>query len=190
MDNKVDVARELKEKNKEIFFNKLNMDIETNNESLTIQLHNMINNIMNDFASKLLEINEISDNSQIQEVIIAFRKVLIDKLDQLLFSRQQRIGEEGIKENVEIFGILEAEKNAILNAIEKIYIGNIPKFMKLGEKYSNFQLERLKHYLSVSFKETLMFKIKKIIENSDKIFSNNYSESLVKYQKLNDIKVR
>ena len=187
MNNNVDVVKQLEVKNKEIYYNKLNMDIGNNSEILLITLENSMNVIISELTSKLLEIvgNIDSDDTKLA-VIKAFHDKLNEELSQNVKTRSEKIKEE-INDKIEI----DYEK--ILEIIDSLFIEHISKeyqeaslnIKNLGNDLDEFNKKRLYDYIDTILFQKIIGKIKESLENMDKILINSYSENLEKYHNLN-----
>ena len=64
MNKDLDVKKQLEVKNKEIYHNKLNLDIENNLEVLVLTIDNLLNSIPEMLSLKILEIKESFTNKE------------------------------------------------------------------------------------------------------------------------------
>lgn len=187
MNNNIDVVKQLEEKNKEIYYNKLNMDIENNSETLSITLNNIISVLMNELTSKLLEFdNKNSNDDVIQKLVVAFQEKLNEQIEVLIQNRLVKL-KEIVNEisDIDYKEILENEKERIVSSLSSYFKDNAIKIKNIGNNYDSFNKERLNDYIDVLFYEKLINKVKESISNMDNILYNNYQANLEKFNNLN-----
>lgn len=187
MNNNIDVVKQLEEKNKEIYYNKLNMDIENNSETLSITLNNIISVLMNELTSKLLEFdNKNSNDDVIQKLVVAFQEKLNEQIEVLIQNRLVKL-KEIVNEisDIDYKEILENEKERIVSSLSSYFKDNALELKNIGNNYDSFNKERLNDYIDVLFYEKLINKVKESISNMDNILYNNYQANLEKFNNLN-----
>ncbi len=188
MNNKVDVLRELEVKNREIYLNKLNIDLDNNEEILVITVDNILNLFCSEMLEKILEIENSTFNKEhIQENILPFQAVLNNKIKELIVKRKTIIKDKLNKiDELDYKNILNDVQEDIFKDINKVYNDNIILLIdKISVNYNAFEKERIKDYLEKRNCEKLMNKLREAFSNMNIILYNNYLESHQKYLDLN-----
>ena len=188
--NEEDIRSQLKEKNKEIYLNKLSLDLTNNLEVLVLSVDNLLNNISRDTKNKVLGIAESFQNEKIvKENISNFIENYRIFLMTLLDTKKEKI-EALYKENDNIDTYKTKIKEINIDIIEKLdnyFKDNINDL--INEIISNYDDSfcnlRIREYLKNIFKENLNNKILDIINSRDIILLNTFKESFQKYLELN-----
>lgn len=187
MNSNIDVLKELEVKNREIYINKLNIDLDNNNEVLLITMDNVINLFSSEVISRILEINNKSGvDEEITKSVSAFYNKLKEEILLLLNNRYQLLKEE-IKDinNIDYQENINKQKDIVINGIRDKYSHLIDKLVDRIEKINNEPNERIKDYLKILNYERFINKIKEILNNMNTILYNSYVDSSNKYQELN-----
>ena len=187
MNSNIDVLKELEVKNREIYINKLNIDLDNNNEVLLITMDNVINLFSSEVISRILEINNKSGvDEEITKSVSAFYNKLKEEILLLLNNRYQLLKEE-IKDinNIDYKENINKQKDIVINGIRDKYSHLIDKLVDRIEKINNEPNERIKDYLKILNYERFINKIKEILNNMNTILYNSYVDSSNKYQELN-----
>lgn len=188
MNSNVDVIKELAVKNKEIYFNKLNIDLDNSEENLLITIDNIISLFTKEVTDKVLDIECTTLFSQqaLQEVL-AFHKIIHEELRKLVNERFNELREKVKKiENIVYKDELNKGTDNLINKLQKCYMDNIDKLIgNLTKKSNAFTKERVEDYLKNSYYEKFINKVKDAINNIDIILYNNYQEAEKKYNELN-----
>ena len=188
--NEEDIRKQLKEKNKEIYLNKLNLDLTNNLEVLVLTIDNLLNNINKDTKDRILGITESFQNENIiqkhiNNFIDEYRTYLITLIDnkknsiESLYKENNDINTYKIKIeefNKEIREKLNNKSSQKINELTKV-ITNLYK-----DEFCNL---RIKEYLNNIFKDNLNNKIMDTIKSRDIILLNTFKETNMKYQDLN-----
>lgn len=192
-----DLNKKFAEKNNEIFKNKLIIDINNNNESLVISLHNMLNMMFDDAKVKLQEIFEsILYKENIESYINEIKTKFIMKIDSLLLLKKDTLLEFINNLSVESMQAdLYQDKIKSLNEqifleIDNLYKNELDNVeIKIDELYNNqFLNDRYSDFYQ-RFKNLLVEKIKMQFFDRDNNLVNNYQESYKKYIDINKITV-
>lgn len=188
MNNNVDVLKELAVKNKEIYLNKLEIDLDNNEENILITIENIINLFTKEVTEKVLEIenNTLLSHEASQEVLSFHKKiheeikVIVKKRNDVLREKIKKIEDNNYQE------LLNNETKELIERIQKVYLENIGKLIdKLTKKSNTFTEKRLSDFLKVLNYERFVNKINDSLKNLDVILYNNYLESERKYNELN-----
>ena len=179
MNNNQDVLKELEVKNKEIYLNKLNIDLDNNEEILLITLENIINHFNEEMTNK---INEIQNTIEIDN-ITKFNNVLKSTINDLIKTRTIKFKKDIINiDNIDYKETINQYTITILSEIKKCYFDNIDLLIKNTTNKDN---TRLIEYLNNINYEKITNKIKECFNNTNTILYNNYLESLEKFNNLN-----
>jgi len=185
MNSNIDVLKELEVKNKEIYINKLNIDLDTNLENLLITINNIIELLKDEFISKISEITKNDDNNH---DVVAFQNLIQERIIDLI-NKRTTILKDNITniDNIDYKEVLNNATSELFNNAQNLYKENInPLIEKLNKGLDDFQKERLSEYLNIIFYEKLMNKFKGVVNNLDVILYNNYQESYQKYLTLKE----
>lgn len=185
-----DIRKQLKEKNKEIYLNKLNLDLTNNLEVLVLTIDNLLNNISRDTINKILGITESFQNQNIIETSISkfieeYRTFLMNLID----IKKENI-ETFYKETNDLKNFKDKIKELNDNLKEKLnnnFNTNINKLIKeITNLYEDeFCNLRISEYLKNIFKENLNNKVMDTINSRDLILLNTFNETYLKYLDLN-----
>lgn len=190
MNSNEDVKKQLEVKNKEIYLNKLNLDLDNNLEVLVLTIDNLLNSVTDESVKKILEIKEsfISKDS-ILENIEKFIDLYRENLMSLLSDKKKYIQDSFVlNENLEICKInLNDNYFSIKDELDNFSSNNI-KWLEenlKGQVDDDFKLKRLIDYLNNIFLVNLNNKILDVIKNRDVILINTLEETYLKYLELN-----
>ena len=188
--NEEDIRKQLEEKNKEIYFNKLKLDFSNNLEVLVLTIDNLLNNIENNAKNRILNITESFQNEKIiKENIKKFIENYKEILMTLLEDKKVNL-EQLIKSNLELNDYKENLQKSNLNIKEGLndyYSKNINKLIdNITKLYEDeFCNLRITEYLKNILKEELEEKIMDILSSRDIILLNTFNETYLKYLELN-----
>ena len=189
MDNNVDVLKQLEVKNREIYLNKLVIDLDNNLDILSITVNNIINLFTNEMINKILEIeNGTMNRSKISTHVEAFQEKFKDQIMIMIHERKTKL-ELLIKDidKIEYETKIKEESLNIINKIDEYYKNNIDNlYNQINTDYDEFDLKRLNDYLKENNYNKIVLKIKESLNNTDIILINNYKESYQKYLELNE----
>ena len=185
-----DIKKQLKVKNKEIYMNKLNLDLDNNLEVLVLTIDNVLTFIKNDAIKKILDIKEsFLENEKIKVNMDKFIDSYRDNLMNLLDDKKNNL-----KNILVIHDDLEICKTnlndnylSLKTKLEQYSTDNIIKLEnELKEIFEDkFKIKRLNDYLNNIFKVNLNNKILDVIKNRDVILLNTFNETYLKYLELN-----
>ena len=190
MNETIDIKKQLEVKNKEIYMNKLNLDLDNNLEVLVLTIDNLLSFITNETIKRILEIKESSQKKEeikenVQKFIDAYRENLMTLLDTkktdlenlLVIHNDLEICKNNLKDNY----------LNLKTSIEEFSIDNILGLEKSLQEdtFDNFKIKRLNDYLNNIFIINLNKKVLDIIKNRDVILMNTFHETYLKYLELN-----
>ena len=186
--NEEDIRSQLKEKNKEIYLNKLNLDLTNNLEVLVLTIDNILNNINNNTKDRVMGITESFQNETIIKEIINnfiedYRKYLMELID----NKKKTVEKEFKEDKNDLKSRLNELNQDIEEKLNNYFLENIDKLIdKITNLYTDsFCNFRIKEYLKNIFKENLNNKIIDTLKNRDIILLNTFKETYLKYQDLN-----
>ncbi len=187
MNSNVDVLQELKKKNKEIYLNKLIVDVDSNSEILEITINNMINLFTEEMINKLSEIYNKNIDDKNRKVIINFQEKINNKLINLIHDRAFNLKNAvNIENNLNYKQNLDDETNVLIEKITKYYKEKVGKVIDdLSKELDSFSKDRIVDYFHILYYERLINKLKEILLNTNLILFNNYQVSLEKYDNMN-----
>lgn len=183
MNSNIDVLKELEVKNKEIYINKLGIDLDTNLESLLI----IINNIMNLLTIELTDkLNILSNNNQ--EAINNFQKLNLKNIIELINQRNTYLKEKVLDiDNINYKEELDDETKNVIEKVKEFYNNNVNNLInELNKSVDEFTKHRISDYLNNLYFSRFIKKIEDAIINMDNILFNNYQFSYQKYLNLNE----
>ena len=185
----INVLQELAIKNKEIYLNKLEIDLENNNEVLLITLDNIHNLFNQELTNKIPEIlSSTFQMENISKAITKFNLLLKKELFKLINKKQESLKEEVTNiDNIDYRKIVDKKTSLIIDKLKKVYQKNVTNLINdIINEYTLNEKNRIEDYLmNINF-EKYVTKIEETIKNMDNILYNNYQESLNKYHELNE----
>ena len=190
MNESIDIKKQLEVKNKEIYMNKLNLDLDNNLEVLVLTIDNLLNYITSDVTKKIIEIEEsFSLTEEIQDNVNKFINTYRDNLMNLLEIKKNNLQNVlVIQDDLEICrDNLNDNYLNLKNNLEDFSKENISSLVNDLKKVieDSFKRKRLKDYLNNIFIINLNKKILDIIKNRDVILMNTFNETYLKYLELN-----
>ena len=190
MNDNEDVKDQLKIKNKEIYLNKLNLDLDNNLEVLVLTVDNLLNTNKEMLIKKIIDIEESFLNQElIEEKVSSFFEQYRIEFMNLLDNKKL-----DLKNTIIIHDDLEICKNNIQDnyfslekQIKEFTSQEIKQLEKLllNDINDKFKQKSLKDYLENIFIINLNNKILDIIRNRDIILINTFQETYLKYLELN-----
>ena len=188
MNSNVDVLKELEVKNKEIYINKLGIDLDTNLENLLITIDNMMSIFTTEVTEKVLEIkNDVKSSEQTKERIITFQRLICGEIIKLINERASSLKDK-IQDidNIDYKDVLNNETVSFLQKVGEYYNLNIDALIKeINNNTIEFDKNRISDYLKVLYYEKLITKLKQAVINMDIILYNNYEEGYQRFLNLN-----
>ena len=188
--NEEDIKKQLEVKNKEIYLNKLNLDLDNNLEVLVLTIDNLLKIQSEELQKKIIEIAEsFQDEKVFKQKITEFMNSYNDYLMNLFEQKKLKL-----KENLEIDTDILKNQKKVQELYEKTALTIEDDTIKLIENLANnlqeyfdtdFKIQRLNTYLSNIFLKNLNNKVLDIIRNRDIILINTYKETYLKYLELN-----
>lgn len=188
--NEYDIKDQLKKKNKEIYLNKLNFDLDNNLEVLVLTIDNLLSFTKDNLVKKIIDIEEdFQDKESILENVNiffeAYRNNLMNILDTKKVDLQNVIvvhdDLDVCKQNIKDNYLTLKET---LETFSKKEIDNLVKSLN-KELKSEFKKNRLKEYLTTIFLTNLNMKVLDTMKNRDIILINTFEETYLKYLELN-----
>ena len=188
--NEEDIKKQLEVKNKEIYLNKLNIDLDNNLEVLVLTLENLLKTQEENLIKKTIEIVEsFKDEKEIKEKVEEFIRIYYESLIGLLTTKKEEI-KESLDTNLEISvykeKIANKTKDLEIDLIDnsKTMINDLILNLK-SYLETSFQEKRLVSYLNDIYLLNLNNKVMDIIKGRDIMLYNTFNETYLKYLELN-----
>ncbi len=181
----IDIAKELEAKNREIFFNKLNIDLEKSEELLLLSSKNQIQMIVNDLTNMISSIS--NDDKDVNKTVSAFFKVVINKLNNLLKKRSLSLKEKlNNIEEVEYQKLLNETAEIVINSLEKAYLKNIQLLIdEFSNNLDDFNKNRLSNYLTDNVLTKIVNNLKENFLFGNMIIYNAFLENYERMENIN-----
>lgn len=179
MGENVDIQKQLEVKNREIYLNKLTIDLDNNLEILLITINNIINMLVNEINGK---INDF-DNQDTSSYLSTFHKEIVEKIEMLIKKKIDNL-KKGIEDidNLDYKETINLETQELLENAKKLYsvqISTLINNLKLNKDDVN--VDYLNNYCLNKFVQ----KLEETFNNMDIILYNKYLESNEKFKDLN-----
>lgn len=188
--NEYDIKDQLKKKNKEIYLNKLNFDLDNNLEVLVLTIDNLLSFTKDNLVKKIIDIEEdFQDKENILENVNIFFEAYRNNLMNILDNKKDNLQNvivvhddlEVCKQNIKDNYLTLKET---LETFSNKEIDNLVKSLN-EELKSEFKKNRLKEYLTTIFFTNLNMKVLDTMKNRDIILMNTFEETYLKYLELN-----
>lgn len=181
--DKNEVVKELAVRNKEIYLNKLNMDIDSHYELLKLITTNIIDLSINEVISNILNIeNSFLNKKRIEFLLNEYFQDYFEYIDSLY---KKRI--IGLKMRKDKDNYLDYINNKIIDDIKEYYVNNFVLIIEdISIDYSDLKKERLNNYINNIFYNKFIFKLLDSIDNANTLLINNYYESRDRYNLINE----
>ena len=190
MNEKEDIKKQLKLKNKEIYLKKLNLDLDNNLEVLVLTIDNLLNTIKTSLVKKIINIEESFQNHQdiqtdVDNFLELYREQILTLLDdKKSFVQNIIVIEDNLvnyKNNLEDNYLIFKEKiETFSNDKIKILASSLTKDIE-----DKFTIKRLSDFLTNIFLLNLNNKILDCVKSRDVILMNTFNETYLKYLELN-----
>ena len=188
--NEEDIKKQLEVKNKEIYLNKLNIDLDNNLEVLVLTLENLLKTQEDNLLKKTIEIVEsFKDEKEIKEKVEEFIKIYYQSLLDLLTKKKEELKSSlSTKLEISIYKekIDSKTKDLEIDLIDssKTMINDL--ILKLNSYLETpFQEKRLNSYLNEIYLLNLNNKVMDTIKSRDIMLYNTFNETYLKYLELN-----
>ena len=188
--NEEDIRKQLELKNKEIYLNKLSLDLANNLEVLVLSIENLLTNISEYSVKRIIS---IAESFVKEEIIKETMNTFIDNYRTFLmtlFEDKKTNLEQLFTENEDLNRYKDYLKQTNTNIKEQLntyyeeHINNV--INKITNLYDNsFCNLRIDEYLKNILRENLINKLMDTINSRDIILLNTFKESFLKYQELN-----
>ena len=191
MNDKYDVQKELKEKNYQLYINKLIIDLEKSMESLIMFYNNYFDSISHDVTVKIISLLDDKENddkkSTVQSLVNAFFNILKEKLSITIEEKLAKIKNE--MNNINNFNYekrLNNEALSIINQISNIYQENIYMLIdELINDITNYRLDFSDYLLNTVYRK-LLNTLRDKLMFSIKLINNNYDENTMILETINE----
>ena len=191
MENNYDVQSELKEKNHELYINKLIIDLEKAMESLIMFYNNYCDTLSQETTEKIISFLDSKEDSDkkdmVTNLVSAFFNISRGKLNSII---QERL--ENIKVDIQNINTFNYEKKLneeallIINEMSDNYQENV--YMLIDELMNDITDYRLdfKDYLLNAVYRKLINILRDKLMFSIKLINNNYDENTMIIETINE----
>ena len=183
-----EIKMQLEVKNKEIYLNKLNLDLNNNMDGLILTIENLLTKTIDESVNHILNIGEsFLKKETIEKDIKDFFNLFSEELINCLDIKKKTI-EKLIKSNlIDYKENIEKENDKLNNKLYNYYINNINILSSKVQNYyeDSFCKQRINNYLINSLKDRLFDKLNDTIKGRDIILMNTFNETYLKYLELN-----
>ena len=189
MSGQDDVVETIKQKNRDIYINKLGIDLGKILDTLLISLVNVIKFLYTEVIQGLdLDEKKVQNKKSLINDIRSFIKQLKSKIEELLKASFERISNKlDSIEEINYDELLTFEKEQIIKDIEKYYNENIDDLInKFLEKDRNLNSNRVNYFFKNYLYDRFIQRIKDILASSFQIILNGQQEGLQRYESLNE----
>ena len=186
--NNQDILKELEAKNREIYINKLNLDLDNNEEISLITIDNILNLFEIETVNKILEIESSNLNKEnISNTIMKFKEILKEKIHTKLKDKTIKLKElTNDIDNINYQEKINELTQKITENIKNIYNDNIDNLISEIKSENEFNNNRIEEYIRNINYNKFINKINSSLQNMDIILYNNYLESENKFHNLNE----
>ena len=177
-----DILKELEIKNREIYLNKLNVDLDNNYEILEITLNNMFTLYKEEMFNKMtfLGANKELVSNYLDKFINDLENKILSLIKNKITVLKNSVNDI---DNIAYKEIIDDETIKCLSRF-KLYYDNL--INELINNIENKDNERMNEYLKTINYEKIFNKFKEVLINMDTILYNNYLESIEKFNNLNE----
>lgn len=183
-----EIKMQLEVKNKEIYLNKLNLDLNNNMDGLILTIENLLTKTIDESVNHILSIGEsFREKETIEKDIKDFFNLFSEELINNLDIKKKTI-EKLIKNNlIDYKENIQKENDKLNNKLYNYYIDNINILSSKIQGYyeDSFCKQRINNYLINSLKDRLLDKLNDTIKGRDIILMNTFNETYLKYLELN-----
>jgi len=188
--NEEEIRKQLEIKNKEIYLNKLKLDLNNNLEVLVLSIDNLLNKQAIEAVKRILRITESFQNEEIittniNEFIENYRIYLMSLIETKKIELEKLFKDPNDLNKYKTY--LQDNIMTIKNKLDEYYNNNINKLIDtITSLYDDsFCILRIDEYLKNIWRENLNDKVIDTIKGRDIILLNTFKESFLKYQELN-----
>lgn len=188
MNKNDDIIKQLEVKNREIYINKLNIDLDNNNEVLLISLDNIVNLFNEEVMNKLIELsNKNINKKELKTNVDAFYQKTANVIHNML-SNRYNVLKESINniDSIDYKEDINKEKDLVIKSIKNEYNSLVNELInEINKKYQDSN-NRINDYLKILNYNRFINKIKELLNNMSTILYNSYIESNNKFKNLNE----
>lgn len=183
-----DVLKALEVKNKEIYLNKLNIDLDNNYDVINITLDNFTNLFTDEITNKILDIECSQKNKDtIKENVCSFQNKIDSKFKEEILNRNKELKESISIDEMNYDDEISKKNKKIMNNIEKYYLKSIDSLISIiGKEYEDYNKIRLEEYMKNLNLSKYLDKLNSLLTSTSIILCNNYKESYKKYLEMNE----
>lgn len=189
MENNLDVQETLKNKNQELYINKLIIDLEKTMESLLMFYNNYSDTLSNDATTKIISYldNGTDKSAAISNLVNTFFNMIKVKLNNIVKERLDSIKNDISNiDHINYEKRLDEEALYIANQISDYYQENV--YMLIDEVSKDMTTYRLdfKDYVLNTLNRRLINTLRDKLVYSIKLINNNYDENTQMLETINE----
>ena len=189
MENNLDVQEALKNKNQELYINKLIIDLEKTMESLLMFYNNYSDTLSNDATTKIISYldNGTDKSAAISNLVNTFFNMIKVKLNNIVKERLDSIKNDISNiDHINYEKRLDEEALYIANQISDYYQENV--YMLIDEVSKDMTTYRLdfKDYVLNTLNRRLINTLRDKLVYSIKLINNNYDENTQMLETINE----
>lgn len=177
----VSVSEELANKNRELYLNKLTMDLDSNLSFLSNIINNTINILGQELIGALLSILNSNDEVKITKIVNDFFDSYREAINNILTTRYN-----DLKTKINLDDYVSYINSQFLEEIKKYYLDNCSMIINEIKTEEDFTNNRLDDYLQNIFYNKFLKRIIEFINDANNLLINNYNESLARYKLMNE----
>ena len=181
MIDNVSVSLELANKNKELYLNKLNMDLDNNANLLNSTITNNISVLGQELIKALISILDTPDIDRITKIVNDFFNGYREEIKTILTNRYTEL-----KEKKELDDYLSYINSNLIESIKNYYLNNCSQIISKIKTDDDFIDERIDDYIENIFFNKFIKRIEECIKDANNLLINSYNESLARYKLMNE----
>ena len=185
----IDVAKELEARNKEIFLNKLNIDLDKIEELIILSSKNQFNKLTDEVLNAIITFTSNSvSHEAVKHIVNTFFKSLSEKLNNHAKKRTSSLKEKLDEINKDDYLIkLEESSQLVINSIIKNYEKNVNSLIEeLNSNNNDFEKQRLSNYLNDNVLKKIINNLNGMFQYSNMIIYNDYLENYERMENINN----
>ena len=183
-----EIKMQLEVKNKEIYLNKLNLDLNNNVDSLVLTIDNLLNKLINETINHILSIAEsFREKDVIEKDVKDYFNLFCNELMNCLDIKKKEIEKLIKNNNINYKEFFDKENDKLNNKLYNYYTNNIKELSDKIQSYydDSFCKQRINNYLTNTLRDNLLDKFNETIKSRDIILINTFKETYLKYLELN-----
>lgn len=191
-----EVNAKILEMNKELFANKLNIDLDRCYDNMNVIFNNVINAFQKDMELRIYEISFDSESILTREEIEFKTKEFFDKLrenikNMIITNKSLLVNDISNQSLDNYINDIEVCGNNLYERISNLYLKEIELLLKdLGRKLDVYSIARLTKILKEIIYKNFMDRSKTTIESTHVILKNNVSNNSLYLDNMNKSSIK